>query len=111
MKSLPRAPLPTTGPNSSSHVEELKPPPVKNREKRAARFSLRPLGAGVTPAARRAGDLISDCRPRLPRIRIASPRREDHMKKADFYRDARRDLTGPLDGVRGEAILIRGRRG
>jgi hypothetical protein len=34
----------------------LLPPPVG--EKRAARFSLFSLGAGVTPAARRAGDLI-----------------------------------------------------
>jgi hypothetical protein len=38
-------------------LKGLKLPTIKNREKRAARFSLLSLGAGVTPAARRAGDL------------------------------------------------------
>jgi hypothetical protein len=52
--------------DNASHetFERFQTSQSKNREERAARFSLRPLGAGVTPAARRGGDLILGSGPR-----------------------------------------------
>ena len=45
-----------TARESSRHMERCQSSLYKNREKRAARFSLLSLGAGVPPAASRAGD-------------------------------------------------------